>query len=70
MKHPSHIKVGISIGDMNGVGIELILKTFEDARVLEFCTPIVICSNKQFLFRKIALTVQDIILRLNKFNSN
>lgn len=52
MKHPSHIKVGISIGDMNGVGIELILKTFEDARVLEFCTPIVFASNKTISFQK------------------
>lgn len=51
MKHPSHIKVGISIGDMNGVGIELILKTFEDARVLEFCTPIVFASNKTISFQ-------------------
>ena len=26
-------------GDVNGVGIEVILKTFEDKRMLDFCTP-------------------------------
>ena len=29
------IKVGISIGDMNGIGLEIILKTFEDHQILE-----------------------------------
>ena len=43
------IKVGISIGDMNGIGLEIILKTFEDHQILELCTPIIFASNK-FLF--------------------
>ena len=30
------IIVGISIGDLNGIGIEVILKTFEDKRMLDF----------------------------------
>ncbi len=34
------IVVGISIGDLNGIGIEVILKTFEDKRMLDFCTPV------------------------------
>ena len=40
------IKVGISIGDLNGIGMEVILKTFKDARMMDFCTPIVFGSNK------------------------
>ena len=32
------IKVGISIGDLNGIGTEIILKTFEDSRILDFCS--------------------------------
>ena len=35
------IKLGISIGDTNGVGLEVILKSFNDKRILNFCTPIV-----------------------------
>ena len=35
------IVVGISIGDLNGIGSEVVLKTFEDARMLEFCTPVI-----------------------------
>ena len=46
MKKFENIKVGISVGDINGVGIEIILKTFEDLRMLELCTPILFASNK------------------------
>ena len=35
------IKVGISIGDPNGVGIEIILKIFEDWRFFVFFTPLI-----------------------------
>ncbi len=38
--------VGISIGDMNGIGSEIILKTFEDSRMLDLCTPIIFASVK------------------------
>ena len=40
------IKVGISIGDLNGIGGEVALKTFEDPRMLDFCTPVIFASNK------------------------
>ena len=40
------IRVGISIGDINGIGLEVIFKTFMDKRMLEFCTPIVFGSAK------------------------
>ena len=40
------IKVGISIGDLNGIGGEVALKTFEDPRMLDFCTPVFFASNK------------------------
>lgn len=46
------IKVGISIGDLNGIGGEIILKTFEDDRILDFCTPVVYGSVKVFSFLK------------------
>ncbi|GLB48031.1 4-hydroxythreonine-4-phosphate dehydrogenase PdxA [Neptunitalea lumnitzerae] len=46
------IRVGISIGDLNGIGIEVILKTFEDPRMMEFCTPVVFGATKTFSFQK------------------
>ncbi len=52
MKKESRIKVGISIGDLNGIGSEIIIKTFEDNRMLEFCTPVIFASIKTMSFFK------------------
>lgn len=52
MKESDKIIVGISIGDVNGIGIEVILKTFEDIRVLEFCTPVIFGSTKVISYYK------------------
>ncbi len=46
MKKSENIIVGISIGDLNGVGSEVILKTFEDSRLLEFGTPVLFANVK------------------------
>jgi len=40
------IKVGITHGDINGIGYEIILKVLEDERILELCTPVVYGSAK------------------------
>ncbi|MEM9364152.1 MAG: 4-hydroxythreonine-4-phosphate dehydrogenase PdxA [Bacteroidota bacterium] len=58
MKEKGKIKLGISIGDFNGIGCEVALKTFEDSRMLDFCTPIIFASNK-------LISQQKSILRLN-----
>jgi 4-hydroxythreonine-4-phosphate dehydrogenase len=42
--------IGISCGDLNGIGIELIIKTFSDNRILEQCTPVIFASNKVINF--------------------
>ncbi len=52
MKKTENIIVGISIGDLNGIGGEIILKTFEDSRILEFCTPVIFASSKVMGFLK------------------
>ena len=44
--------IGISCGDINGIGIELIIKTFSDHRILEHCTPVLFASNKLINFYK------------------
>ncbi len=46
MNKSEKIKLGISIGDFNGIGIEIALKTFLDKRMLDFCTPIIFGSTK------------------------
>jgi 4-hydroxythreonine-4-phosphate dehydrogenase len=52
MKKAENIIVGISIGDLNGIGSEVILKTFEDTRMLELCTPVIFANVKIVSFIK------------------
>ena len=52
MKKTEHSIVGISIGDLNGIGCEVVLKTFEDARMLELCTPVIFANVKVLSFIK------------------
>ena len=52
MKKAENIIVGISIGDLNGIGSEVILKTFEDSRMLELCTPVIFANVKVLSFIK------------------
>lgn len=42
--------IGISIGDLNGIGPELVIKVLSDHRLLEMCTPVVFASNKVINF--------------------
>ena len=42
--------IGLTCGDINGIGLELIIKTIGDARLLEICTPVIFASNKVLNF--------------------
>ena len=53
----SKIKVGISIGDLNGIGCEIILKTFQDSRMLSFCTPVIFANTKVVSYYKKILKI-------------
>ena len=44
--------IGVSCGDLNGIGIELIIKAFSDNRMLDLCTPVIFASNKAINFYK------------------
>lgn len=37
----NRLKIGITQGDTNGIGWELIIKTLADSRIAELCTPVV-----------------------------
>ncbi|NHN27365.1 4-hydroxythreonine-4-phosphate dehydrogenase PdxA [Flavobacterium jejuense] len=52
VKKAENIIVGISIGDLNGIGPEVVLKTFEDNRMLELCTPVIFANVKIMSFLK------------------
>ena len=49
------IVVGITQGDVNGIGYEVILKTFEDPSMFEFCTPVVYGSPKVMTYHRKAI---------------
>lgn len=79
MKRSENIIVGISIGDLNGIGGEVVLKTFEDERILDFCTPVIFASGKtmgylkkhfkfEINFNEIHKLNELIIGRVNVFN--
>ena len=52
------LKIGISIGDMNGIGLEVILKTVSDARILNLCTPVLFGSSKVVSYHKNIVQVE------------
>lgn len=52
LENEKKLRVGISIGDLNGIGSEIVLKTFQDERMLEFCTPVIFANKKLLLFFK------------------
>ena len=52
------IKIGITQGDVNGVGYEVILKTFADPVMLELCTPVIYGSPKVAAYHRKSLDLQ------------
>ncbi|RAU83410.1 4-hydroxythreonine-4-phosphate dehydrogenase PdxA [Pontibacter arcticus] len=48
-------RIGISIGDTNGIGPEVVVKTLSDARILNFCTPVIYASAAVLQHTKAAL---------------
>jgi 4-hydroxythreonine-4-phosphate dehydrogenase len=44
--------IGFSCGDLNGIGIELIIKALSDSRIHELCTPVIFASNRVINYYK------------------
>ncbi|MFT4093178.1 MAG: 4-hydroxythreonine-4-phosphate dehydrogenase PdxA [Niabella sp.] len=65
--------IGISCGDINGIGIELIIKTFSDTRITEICTPVIFANNKTINFYRKSATDSNFnffyIKEFSKINS-
>ena len=60
MSNRDRIKVGITLGDMNGVGPEVILRTLSDSRLFQDITPVVYGSNRVMNYYKKELTLEEI----------
>ena len=54
------IKVGITHGDINGIGYEIIIKTLMDQRIFEICTPILYGSPKVAAYHRKALDIENL----------
>ena len=54
------IRVGITHGDINGIGYEVILKTFSDIRIADLCTPIIYGSSKIAAYHRKVLEMQPV----------
>ena len=60
------IRVAITQGDTNGVGYEVILKTFADPAMLELCTPIIYGSPKIAAYHRKALNLETNFSIINR----
>lgn len=52
MNKEHKVRVGISIGDLNGIGAEVVMKTFAQSMMMDFCTPVVFASAKTMSYVK------------------
>lgn len=52
MNKEHKVRVGISIGDLNGIGAEVVMKTFAQSMMMDFCTPVIFASAKTMSYVK------------------
>ena len=55
MQNENKPVIGLSCGDVNGIGLEIIIKTVADGRLLEICTPVIFANNKVLNFYRKAI---------------
>jgi len=60
------VRVGITHGDFNGISYEIMLKTFQDNRILDFFTPVIYGSSKIASYYRKTLNIPDVHLNLVK----
>ncbi|MEZ5014818.1 MAG: 4-hydroxythreonine-4-phosphate dehydrogenase PdxA [Chitinophagales bacterium] len=46
------IRIGFTLGDVNGIGPEVMIKALQDKRILNMCTPIIYASNRIISYYK------------------
>jgi len=60
MEKVKKLRIGITHGDINGIGCEVILKSLSDARILELFTPVVYSSPKVIAYYRKALGLNNL----------
>lgn len=58
--------IGFSCGDLNGIGIETIIKVLSNTAINEICTPVVFCSNKCINFYRKTIAESNITFNATK----
>ena len=58
------LKVGISIGDVNGIGLEVIIKTLSESEVYKYCTPVVYGHTKVASFHRKAAGIHEFVFQV------
>jgi 4-hydroxythreonine-4-phosphate dehydrogenase len=53
------MRIGITCGDLNGIGMEVVLKTLNHPQIGELCTPIIFASSKALGYHRKALDMQQ-----------
>lgn len=65
MSDNNKLRIGITQGDTNGIGYEVIIKCLSDARLLDMCTPVVYGSSKSFgYYRKQICETENIVTNI------
>ncbi|MCH8330465.1 MAG: 4-hydroxythreonine-4-phosphate dehydrogenase PdxA, partial [Bacteroidetes bacterium] len=62
----ANFRIGISMGDINGIGIEVIIKTFMDNRMFDLCTPILYGSSKALSYHRKTLGLDDFKFQITR----
>ena len=60
------MKIGITQGDINGIGYEVILKALTDSHILEVCTPVIYGSAKAASFHKKSLGIDSYTISVSR----
>lgn len=60
------VRVGITSGDLNGIGMEIVLKALSDPRLFSICTPVLYGNPKATTFHKKALKGVDVHFNITK----
>ena len=64
------VKIGISIGDVNGIGLEIIIKALADTHIYNYCTPIVYGHTKVASFYRRTTGINELNFNVISHPSN
>ncbi len=53
------LRIGLTIGDINGIGVEVIIKTLRDNRIIDYCTPVIYGSSRVVSYHRKVLKAED-----------